>query len=66
MKLLINGEFREIEPVETLPELIDSLGLSGAALLVEHNGVALHRSEWSECSLKAGDQLEFLRIAAGG
>jgi thiamine biosynthesis protein ThiS len=33
---------------------------------VEHNGKALHRSEWSSVTLHEGDRLEFMRVAAGG
>ncbi len=66
MNLLINGERRDIPGVRTLPELIETLGLPAASLLVEHNGLALHRKEWEARPLAEGDALEFLRIAAGG
>jgi len=66
MKLWINGEQREFSNLRTLPDLIEALGLPAASLLVEHNGTALHRSEWCERTIKEGDQFEFLRVAAGG
>lgn len=66
MKLTINGEPKTIAKGLTLPQLVESLGLPAAALLVEHNGVALYRREWETCVLAEGDRLEFLRIAAGG
>jgi len=66
MKLIINGDAREVEGISSLPELIEALDLPAHSLLIEHNGVALHRREWSDRLIKEGDRLEFLRITAGG
>ena len=66
MKLLINGEERCLERVENVSELIAALGLPAAASLVEHNGLALRRDEWVARMLADGDQLEIIRIVAGG
>lgn len=46
--------------------LVAELSLVPETLLIEHNGIALHRSEWNETPLHEGDRLEFLRVAAGG
>lgn len=66
MNLFLNGESREIPGVRTLPELVETLGLPAAALLIEHNGLALLRDEWAARPLADGDRIEFLRITAGG
>ena len=66
MNLSINGELREISGVRTLPELIEVLDLPADALLIEHNGLALLRAEWTARPLTDGDRIEFLRITAGG
>ncbi|MEI6351175.1 MAG: sulfur carrier protein ThiS [Verrucomicrobiota bacterium] len=66
MNLIINGESREIPETGTIPELLQVLGLPAPSLLIEHNGLALHRSEWTDRKLSDGDRLEFLRITAGG
>ena len=66
MKVIVNGESREVAQVRTLPELLEALGMSGAALLVEHNGLALHRKEWAGRPVAEGDRFEFLTISAGG
>ena len=66
MNLIINGETREISGAGTIPELLEALGLPAPSLLIEHNGLALHRSEWVGRELADGDCLEFLRITAGG
>ena len=66
MNLIINGEPKEVGGIRTLPELIATLKLPAPALLIEHNGLALHRKEWEARPLAEGDRLEILRITAGG
>ena len=63
--LMINGEPREAEAI-TLETLFEELGLPAPLLLVEYNGVALHRSEWQSILLTDGDRLELMSVAAGG
>lgn len=66
MTLIINGEKHEGILAETVAELVVELGLPGAACLVEHNRVALRRSEWELAVLRDGESLEIIRIVAGG
>jgi sulfur carrier protein len=47
-------------------ELVAELGLPLSAALVEHNGIALLRSEWTKTGLRDGDHLEIIRMVAGG
>lgn len=65
MKIFVNGEARETA-ANTLPAFVTELGLPPEMLLIEHNGVALLRSDWPGISLSEGDRLEILRVAAGG
>jgi len=64
--LFLNGQPRPGILAGTIAELVAELNLPGPALLIEHNGNALHRSEWGSVSLAEGDRLEFVRIVAGG
>lgn len=65
IRILVNGE--EIAAASlSLEALFLELSLPSALLLVEHNGIALHRSEWSSVRLAEGDRLELLSVAAGG
>jgi sulfur carrier protein len=64
--LVINGDTREVAEVYNVAELIAALGLPAPAMLVEHNGVALRREEWPASALTDGDQIEVVRIVAGG
>lgn len=66
MTLHINGLTRVIDNVANVAEVVVLLELPAEVLLVEHNGVALRRNEWLETSVKDGDTLELMQIAAGG
>ena len=66
MTLHLNGEARAFPELRTVADFIEHLALPAATLLVEHNGTALRRDEWSTTPLRDGDRIELLRIAAGG
>lgn len=66
MKILINGETRQLGQSKTITTLVADLGLEPKMVLIEHNGTALHRSEWSTCILSEDDRIEILQVAAGG
>jgi sulfur carrier protein len=65
MKLLLNGREHEVKATQ-VEELVAELGLPLAAALVEHNGTALLRSEWTATKLRDADRLEIIRMVAGG
>lgn len=62
----LNGETRSVQFGQSLTEVIVGFGLPPQAVLIEHNGRALLRSEWDDQQLSDGDRLEILRIVAGG
>lgn len=64
-KIRLNGEEKKID-ASTLVELLEELKLPLATVLVEQNGVALHRHELERARLAEHDQIEILQIAAGG
>ncbi len=66
MNILINGETRQFEESKTVTALVAELSLEPKMVLIEHNGIALHRSEWTACLLSEGDRIEILQVAAGG
>ena len=65
MNIVLNGKEREVAATQ-VEELVAELGLPLAAALVEHNGIALLRSEWVATKLQDGDRLEIIRMVAGG
>jgi thiamine biosynthesis protein ThiS len=62
----LNGESVDAGEAETIAQLIERYQLPPQSILVEHNGVAVHRHEWAERSLAEGDRIEFIRVVAGG
>lgn len=66
MRILLNGQQSDARDAATVAELIARLELPPEAILVEHNGVALHRREWSHKSIADGDRVEIIRVVAGG
>ena len=63
--LTINGESKEVVAT-SIEVLLAELSLPAALMLVEHNGKALLRSEWTFVALSEGDRLELMQVSAGG
>jgi thiamine biosynthesis protein ThiS len=66
MIISLNGEKTDTRGADTIAELIDRYGLPPQTLLIEHNGLALHRNEWRQRSLAEGDRIELIRVVSGG
>jgi sulfur carrier protein len=66
MRILVNGEGADVRGAQNVAELIDRYKMPPQAVLVEHNGVALHPREWRERALAEGDQIEIIHVVAGG
>ena len=66
MRIDLNGEKADSRGAQTVDDLVRGLELVPSAILIEHNGVALHRREWPETRLAEGDQIEIVRVVAGG
>jgi sulfur carrier protein len=62
----LNGERVDAFEAKTIAQLIDRSQLPPQSILVEHNGLAVHRHEWAERSLAEGDRVELIRVVAGG
>lgn len=61
----LNGEEKQVHAA-TLVELLQELKLPLATVLVEQNGITLHRHELEKAMLAETDKIEILQIAAGG
>ena len=66
MTISLNGESVDTREAKTIAELINRYQLPPQSILVEHNGLAVHRHEWEEQPLSEGDRIEFIRVVAGG
>jgi len=66
MIIILNGESRSVAAATTIAALVRELNLLPATLLIEHNGLALHREEWNSRAVREGDKIELIRVVAGG
>ena len=66
MTISLNGEPADARGAQTVAELVRAYDLPAQAVLIEHNGLALHRHEWPQQRLAPGDKIEFIRVVAGG
>ena len=66
MRISLNGREADAAGAQTVAELIERFELPPETVLIEHNGVALHRHEWPKRALAEGDQIEIIRVVAGG
>ena len=66
MTISLNGEKADARGAATVAELVERYQLPPQSVLIEHNGLALHRQEWSQRPLAEGDRVEFIRVVAGG
>lgn len=67
MNLTVNGEVKTIEsdPL-TLPDLLQLLAMDAVPVVVEHNREPLLPAEHAHTVLRNGDQIEIVRVVAGG
>jgi sulfur carrier protein len=66
VRISLNGEPVDVREAKTIAELIDRYQVPPQSILVEHNGLAVHRHEWTERTLTEGDRVELIRVVAGG
>ena len=66
MRISLNGREADAAGAQTVAELIGRFELPPETVLIEHNGVALHRREWLQRTLTDGDRIEIIRVVAGG
>jgi thiamine biosynthesis protein ThiS len=64
--ITLNGVDHQMNDSISINQLLKDLQLQPTLYLVELNQIALFRSEWENQKIKAGDQIEIIRIVAGG
>lgn len=65
MRITVNGNPEEILPCSILA-FVQSKGLSGDGVVVEHNYRIVKKDEWDTTQLKENDNLEVLSFVGGG
>jgi sulfur carrier protein len=66
MRISVNGKEADTQGAANVAELVNRYAMPPQTILIEHNGVALHRNEWPQRILMEGDRLEIVRVVAGG
>ena len=66
MKILLNGEHRDIPDNSTAQSLVDLLDLSNKRLAMEINRDIVPRSTYNHTLLNDGDQVELVHAIGGG
>jgi len=65
VSIRLNGTERQTQ-AGTVASLLEELGMPRQTVLVELNGEALGRDQWAGAPLREGDEVEVLRVSAGG
>lgn len=66
MRLLLNGDEREIAKVSSVADLVSALGLDSRKVAVERNLEIVPRSTYADTSLADGDRIEIVTFIGGG
>jgi sulfur carrier protein len=66
MTITLNGTPRDFPAPLPLTALLETLGLAGKPVVVEHNRVALLPKEIPIAQVADGDVVEIVQITAGG
>lgn len=66
LRLVVNGETREIAAGSSAADLVAAAGLSGRPLAVEVNERIVPRRDLAGCMLHEGDRIEIVTLVGGG
>jgi len=66
MKVVVNGEAREVEENLSLSSLLEKLNLPVMRVAVELNQTVVRRATWAETTLRENDKVEIVHFVGGG
>ena len=66
MRLVVNGEARELDQASTVAALVQDLGLDTRKVAVERNLEIVPRSLYLATPLADGDRIEIVHFIGGG
>ena len=66
MEITVNGETRNTAAPMTIAELLHSLGIKPASVVVERNFKIVARTEFEAEPVEEGDTIEIIRLVGGG
>ncbi|NDQ56602.1 MAG: sulfur carrier protein ThiS [Acidipila sp.] len=66
MKILLNGEHREVPEGLTVTGLLAHLAIPAGRIAIERNLDILQRDKWASTTVAAGDRFEVVHFVGGG
>lgn len=66
MKIIVNGENRQLPDGQTLAQLMDEMQTPAQGTAVAVNGKVAKRADWADLTLKDGDDILVISAAYGG
>ena len=66
MRLVVNGEERQVETSTTVKQLLAVLGLGDTMVAVERNEEVVPRAQHETTELADGDRVEVVHFVGGG
>ena len=66
MRIVVNGDSREVPTGITLAGLLEQLGLDPRMIVVEHNRTIVRRPRLGEVPVVEGDTVELVHFVGGG
>lgn len=66
MKVVVNGEKREVSENQSLVELLKKLELPTERIAVELNREVIRKINWNETIINEGDKIEIIHFVGGG
>jgi sulfur carrier protein len=66
IRITVNGKPREIERAVDLPALLAAFEINPRLVAVAINGDVIPKSEYASAYVRAGDELEIVRMVGGG
>lgn len=66
MKLIVNGEPREVNNASTVAEMLAAFKLENRILVVELNKEIIERGTYNKTRLNDGDRVEIVHFVGGG
>ncbi len=66
MKIIVNGENKEIQSNCNAEQLLQDMGFAGKRVAVELNREIVPRSHYAQTFISDGDKIEIVRAIGGG
>ncbi len=66
VRILINGETKELSQILNLNELLKHFSLPSERIAIELNREVVRRKDWEKTKVSEGDKLEVIHFVGGG